>query len=106
MAGHDIGGGGGGHNGLVAAAYLARAGRSVLVLERRPVLGGSAATEEFAPGFRASATFAGVETFDPSIHAELELGQHGLQLFDSGGVLVPRVEGRALSAPRTAPPMA
>jgi len=45
---------GGGHNGLVAAAYLARAGRRVLVLEKRPVLGGAAVTEEVFPGFKFS----------------------------------------------------
>ena len=59
---------GAGHNGLACAAYLARAGRSVLVLERREVVGGRAVTEEFAPGFRASATFASAETFDPDPH--------------------------------------
>ncbi len=45
---------GGGHNGLTCGAYLARAGKKVLVLERRPVIGGAAVTEEFAPGFRTS----------------------------------------------------
>ena len=45
---------GGGHNGLTCGAYLARAGKSVLVLERRDVIGGASVTEEFAPGYRAS----------------------------------------------------
>ncbi len=47
---------GGGHNGLVTAAYLARAGRSVLVLEKRAILGGACVTEEIHPGFRGSTT--------------------------------------------------
>ena len=90
---------GAGHNGLVCAAYLARAGRSVLVLERRGVVGGCAVTEEFAPGFRCSATFAGVETFDPTIAAELRLADHGLRLLAPGGVLVPRRGAEALFLP-------
>ncbi len=81
---------GAGHNGLVCASYLARAGQSVLVLERRSVVGGCAVTEEFAPGFRCSATFPGVETFDPSITRELELESHGLRLLEPGGILIPR----------------
>ncbi len=87
---------GAGHNGLTCAAYLARAGRSVLVLERREAVGGRAVTEEFAPGFRCSATFAGVETFDPGVAAELELEAHGLRLLKPGGILVPRPGGEAL----------
>ncbi len=87
---------GAGHNALVCAAYLARAGRSVLVLERREVAGGRAVTEEFAPGFRCSATFAGVETFDPGIQAELKLEDYGLRLLEPGGILVPRPGGEAL----------
>ena len=81
---------GAGHNGLVCAAYLARAGRSVLVLEKRPEVGGCAVTEEFAPGFRCSATFPGVETFAPSITSELQLETHGLSLLEPGGILLPR----------------
>ena len=88
---------GAGHNGLVCAAYLARAGRSVLVLERRETVGGRAVTEEFAPGFRCSATFAGVETFDPEVAAELDLEAHGLRLLEPGGILVPRPDGEALN---------
>ena len=87
---------GAGHNSLVAAAYLARAGRSVVVLERRPVAGGSATTEELAPGFRVPAAFASAETFAPSIVAELDLTSHGLELLPTGGVLVPRSDGQPL----------
>jgi len=54
MADYDVIVIGAGHNGLVAAAYLAKAGRRVLVLERREVIGGEAATEEIFPGFRVS----------------------------------------------------
>src|SRR5512140_2363149 len=50
---------GAGHNGLVAAAYLARSGKKVLVLERRPVVGGSAVTEDFGAGFLADAVWSG-----------------------------------------------
>ncbi len=90
---------GAGHNGLVCAATLARAGRSVLVLERREIVGGCAVTEEFVPGFRCSATFAGVETFDPTIADELKLQEHGLQLLPPACVLVPRQAGDALYLP-------
>ena len=90
---------GAGHNGLVCAAYLARAGRSVMVLERRDQVGGRAATEAFAPGFRCSATFAGIETFDPTIVTELDLESHGLSLFEPGGILVPRPGEQALYLP-------
>jgi len=90
---------GGGPNGLVAAAYLARAGRSVLVLERRPVVGGSAVTEELAPGFAAPLAFADAGTFDPGIVAELELAKHGLELLPPTGVLVPRADGPPLFLP-------
>ncbi len=87
---------GAGHNGLLCAAYLARAGRSVLVLERREVVGGSAVTEEFAPGFRCSGTFAGVESFDPGIAAELKLEENGLSLLEPGGILIPDPGGETL----------
>ncbi|MEE8526708.1 MAG: NAD(P)/FAD-dependent oxidoreductase [Thermoanaerobaculia bacterium] len=81
---------GAGHNGLVAAAYLARAGRSVLVVERRREIGGLAVTEEVGAGtgFRCGAVFAGVETFSPAIIDELGLEGHGLRLLPSGGFLV------------------
>ena len=90
---------GAGHNGLICAAYLARAGRSVLVLERREVAGGCAVTEEFAPGFRCSATFPSAETFDPEIADELGIESHGLRWLEPGGILVPRVDREALFLP-------
>lgn len=71
---------GGGHNGLVAAAYLAQAGKRVLVLERRPVLGGCASTEELWPGFRASPAAYVISLFLPTIIRELDLPRHGLEI--------------------------
>lgn len=74
---------GGGHNGLVAAAYLAKAGRDVLVLERRPLLGGAAVTEEVIPGFRASACSYVLGMLRPQILSELELKKHGLVTYQT-----------------------
>ena len=71
---------GGGHNGLVCAAYLAKAGRKVLVLERRDVLGGAAVTEELYPGFHFSTCSYVVSLFRPSILRELELARHGMEI--------------------------
>ena len=68
---------GGGHNGLTAAAYLARAGRTVLVLERRHVVGGAAVTEEVFPGFRISVCSYVVSLLRPEIIRELDLRRHG-----------------------------
>jgi len=70
---------GGGHNGLVTAAYLGRAGQRVLVLERRPVLGGAAVTEELFPGFKTDSCAQGVGWLHPHIVRELELARHGLE---------------------------
>ena len=71
---------GGGHNGLTAAAYLAKAGRSVLVLERRHVLGGAAVTEEVFPGFRFSVFSYVVSLLRPEIIRDLDLPRHGLEI--------------------------
>jgi phytoene dehydrogenase-like protein len=71
---------GAGHNGLVAAAYLARAGHRVLVLERRPVVGGAATTEEFHPGFRGFPGASLCGNLRPEVVQELGLAQRGLQL--------------------------
>lgn len=71
---------GGGHNGLVCAAYLARKGWRVSVLERRPVLGGAAVTQEFHPGFRNSVCAYTVSLLHPRIIQELQLHRHGLRI--------------------------
>ncbi|MCX7556090.1 NAD(P)/FAD-dependent oxidoreductase [Xanthomonadaceae bacterium JHOS43] len=73
---------GGGHNGLVCAAYLAAAGLKVTVLEKRPVLGGAAVTEEFHPGFRNSTASYTVSLLNPQIAADLRLAEHGLRVVE------------------------
>jgi phytoene dehydrogenase-like protein len=80
---------GGGHNGLTAAAYLARAGRSVLVLEKRHVLGGAAVTEEVVPGFRFSVMSYVVSLLRPEIIRELQLPKHGLEILPLDGTITP-----------------
>lgn len=71
---------GGGHNGLVCAAYLAKAGKRVLVLERREVVGGAAVTEEFHPGFRNSVASYTVSLLQPRVIEDLALERHGLRV--------------------------
>lgn len=73
---------GGGHNGLVCAAYLAMAGRKVVVLERRGVVGGAAVTEEFHPGFRNSVASYTVSLLNPKVIADLRLAEHGLRIVE------------------------
>ena len=73
---------GGGHNGLVCAFYLARAGLKVTVLERRGVVGGAAVTEEFHPGFRNSTASYTVSLLNPKIIADLDLARHGLRVVE------------------------
>ena len=80
---------GGGHNGLVSAAYLARAGWSTLVLERRHVLGGAAVTEEVFPGFRFSVYSYVVSLLRPEIIRELDLPRHGLEILPLDGTFTP-----------------
>ena len=73
---------GGGHNGLVCAAYLAQAGVKVKVVERRSVVGGAAVTEEFHPGFRNSTAAYTVSLLNPKIIADLQLARHGLTIVE------------------------
>jgi phytoene dehydrogenase-like protein len=88
---------GGGHNGLVCAAYLAAAGLKVTVLEARPVVGGAAVTEEFHPGFRNSVAAYTVSLLNPKIIRELELARHGLRVVERGlANFLPLEDGRYL----------
>src|SRR5438094_2464877 len=84
---------GGGHNGLVNAAYLARGGRKVLVLERRHVLGGAAVTEEVFPGFKFSVASYVVSLLRPEIIRELDLPRHGLEILPLDGTFTPMPNG-------------
>ncbi|CAN5869662.1 NAD(P)/FAD-dependent oxidoreductase [soil metagenome] len=84
---------GGGHNGLVNAAYLARAGRKVLVVERRHVLGGAAVTEEIFPGFKFSVASYVVSLLRPEIIRELDLPRHGLEILPLDGTFTPMPSG-------------
>jgi phytoene dehydrogenase-like protein len=84
---------GGGHNGLTAAAYLARAGRRVLILERRHVLGGAAVTEEVFPGFKFSVCSYVVSLLRPEIIRELDLPRHGLEILPLDGTFTPMPDG-------------
>ncbi|WP_135210475.1 phytoene desaturase family protein [Vitreimonas flagellata] len=79
---HDVIIIGGGHNGLVCAAYLAEAGLKVLVLERRDVVGGAAVTEEFHPGFRNSVASYTVSLLNPKVIKDLDLARHGLRVVE------------------------
>ncbi|HSF81984.1 MAG TPA: NAD(P)/FAD-dependent oxidoreductase [Anaerolineales bacterium] len=78
---------GGGHNGLVCAAYLAKAGKRVLVLERRDVLGGAAATEEIFPGFMVNTGAADAGLFLSNITMDLNLENHGLRWLENPAVV-------------------
>src|SRR5213080_1188303 len=84
---------GGGHNGLTNAAYLARAGKKVLVLERRHVLGGAAVTEEVFPGFRFSVCSYVVSLLRPEINRDLDLPRHGLEILPLDGTFTPMPNG-------------
>ena len=68
---------GAGHNGLTCAAYLAKAGLKVKILERRTVVGGAAVTEEFCPGFKNSVYSYAISLLNPKIIRDLELEKHG-----------------------------
>lgn len=89
---------GGGHNGLVCAAYLGAAGLDVLVLERRGVVGGAAVTEEFHPGFRNSLAAYTVSLLQPKVVSDLELEKHGLRVVEREvGNFLPTTDRRSLS---------
>jgi phytoene dehydrogenase-like protein len=88
---------GAGHNGLTAAAYLARAGLSTLVLERRGIVGGACVTEEIAPGCRASTTSYIASMLRPEVIHDLRLGEHGLRMVPcEPGLQVPFLDGEIL----------
>lgn len=88
---------GGGHNGLVTAAYLAKAGKRVVVLERRHVLGGAATTEELWPGFRVSTAAYVISLFLPEIIRDLKLREYGLAILPRNpSSFTPLPDGRSL----------
>lgn len=90
---------GGGHNGLVCAAYLAGAGLRVRVLERRHVLGGAAVTEEFHPGFRNSSASYTVSLLAPKVIRDLRLAEHGLRIVERPlANFLPLPDGRYLKS--------
>src|ERR1700682_6584830 len=91
---------GGGHNGLVCAAYLAAAGLKVTVLERRAVVGGAAVTEEFHPEFRNSVAAYTVSLLNPKIIRDLDLAGHGLRLPGGGWAHFPPPARRRPLVPR------
>ncbi|HEY7971195.1 MAG TPA: NAD(P)/FAD-dependent oxidoreductase, partial [Candidatus Limnocylindrales bacterium] len=93
---------GGGHNGLVSAAYLARAGLKTLVLEQRHVLGGAAVTEELFPGFRFSVFSYVVSLLRPEIIRDLELPRHGLDILPLDGTFTPLRPGDGPKGPKRA----
>lgn len=91
---------GAGHNGLACAAYLARGGLRVTVLERREVVGGAAITEEFHPGFRNSVFSYLVSLLNPAVIADLELERHGLTILDRTAGSLSLLQGDHLSMRR------
>jgi len=89
---------GAGHNGLIASAYLARAGKKVLVLERRAVVGGAAVTEEIFPGYRFTEFSYVVSLLRPEIIRDLELPKHGLKILPLPSTVTPLDDGDYLAA--------
>ena len=91
---------GGGHNGLVAAAYLARAGRKVLVCERRPVVGGAAVSEHpFGPDYTVTSLSYVVSLLPREMVRDLRLAEHGYHVYPQGPYFAPHRDGRYLTLP-------
>jgi phytoene dehydrogenase-like protein len=91
---------GGGHNGLVAAAYLARSGLDTLVCERRDVVGGAAVSEHpFGPEYTVTSLSYVVSLLSPSLVRDLRLASHGYHVYPQGPYFAPRADGRALRLP-------
>ncbi len=91
---------GGGHNGLVAAAYLAKSGLDVLVCERRPVVGGAAVSEHpFGPDYTVTSLSYVVSLLPPDLVTDLNLTRHGYHVFAQGPYFAPRADGRYLRLP-------
>jgi phytoene dehydrogenase-like protein len=89
---------GAGHNGLTAAAKLAKAGRKVLVLERRANIGGAASTEELIPGFKFNIGAPDAGLLLPAVANELDLGKHGLEFIENpAAAFAPGADGRGLT---------
>ncbi len=88
----------GGHNGLIAAGYLAKAGRRVVVLEEKEMIGGIAVTEEFFQGFKASSLLDGSNGFSPEVVKDLNLANFGLEIFSTDPLIfAPQKDGRHLT---------
>ncbi len=91
---------GGGHNGLVTAAYLAKAGQRVVVLERRSVVGGAAVTEQpWGPEYKVTMLSYVVSLLPPSLLRDLDLARHGYHVYPQGPYFVPYPDGRSLQLP-------
>src|SRR5579871_2825721 len=91
---------GGGHNGLVAAAYLAKAGLTTVVCERRAVTGGAAVSEHpFGPDYTVTSLSYVVSLLPPDLVRDLRLEQHGYHVYPQGPYFAPRADGRYLRLP-------
>lgn len=88
---------GAGHNGLVCGAYLARAGMKVLVVERRPLIGGACVTEEVWPGYRVSTASYIMALLQPKVILDLELAKHGFEVLPPPPLFQPFPDGRSLT---------